>query len=223
MADSTLSFELNPCSAAWEGLSSSDSALLDGLCAGDERAYEELVLRFQQPVYNLVYRLVSDPAEACDVVQDVFLKVFRSVGRFRGQSSLKTWIYRIAVNEAHNHHRWFHRRGGDHHVGLADDQGEGLTYEQVLADEGQSPFQIACGRQARAHVEEALKRVKPVFREALVLREIEELTYEEIAGILQVNLGTVKSRILRGREALRELLSQAGVQPEAELAAQGAK
>lgn len=89
-----------------------DERLLEGLREGAESAYEALIHRYQQPVYNMVSRMLRDPSEACDVVQEVFLKVFRKVDAFRGQSSLKTWIYRIAVNEAHNHCRWYgrHRR-----------------------------------------------------------------------------------------------------------------
>src|SRR5258708_18546777 len=89
-----------------------DSALLAGLRSGSEQSYEILIVRFEQPVFNLISRLMDDPSEAADVVQEVFLKVFRNVASFRGESSLKTWIYRIAVNEARNQRRWFgrHRR-----------------------------------------------------------------------------------------------------------------
>ena len=86
---------------------SEEFELIEGLRTGKEQAYEALIQRYQQPVYNLIFRLLNDPADANDVVQEVFLKVFRNVGSFRGQSSLKTWVYRIAVNEAHNHRRWF--------------------------------------------------------------------------------------------------------------------
>ncbi len=208
LADSALNFEIESCARAWEGtaLSLPDFILLEGLKTGHERSYEELIHRFQQPIYNLVYRFLDDPAEACDVVQEVFLKVFRSVTSFRGQSSLKTWIYRIAVNEAHNHRRWFGRRRG-HEVGLEDEQGEGKTYEMVLPDSGRSPFEIALDNETHERIENAINRVKPAFREALILRDLEGMSYEEIADILQLNLGTVKSRILRGREALRVLLS----------------
>lgn len=110
MADTTVGFNMDSCV---EHAAPVDPAwLLEGLRDGRDNAYEALVSRYQQPVYNLVYRLMDDPGDASDVVQEVFLKVFRNVGSFRGNSSLKTWIYRIAVNEAHNHRRWFarHRR-----------------------------------------------------------------------------------------------------------------
>jgi RNA polymerase sigma-70 factor (ECF subfamily) len=160
--------------------------------------------RFQQPVYNLVSRLMSDPSDSSDVVQEVFLKVFRNVGAFRSQSSLKTWIYRIAVNEAHNHRRWFvrHRR---QEVGLERDDCE-LSYQNTLSDPGRSPFDLAANREAHELIEAALEELNPAFRTAVVLRDIEGLSYEEIAEILQIHLGTVKSRIMRGREALRKAL-----------------
>ncbi len=182
-----------------------EADLLKGLRAGDERAYEQLVIRFQQPVFNLVSRLLNDPADASDVVQEVFLKVFRNVPSFRGQSSLKTWIYRIAVNEGHNHRRWFSRHRKQE-VGL-DAEAEGTrTYQETLADRSRSPFEFASEHETHSLIEEGLATVNPNFRAAVILRDIEDLSYEEIAEILQVNIGTVKSRILRGREALRHVL-----------------
>jgi len=211
-------------SAAGQGhLSSQDALLIEGLRAGEEAAYEELVQRFSQPVYNLVYRLLNDPGETNDVVQEVFLKIFRSVGSFRRQSSLKTWIYRIAINETHNHRRWRHRRRGLE-IGLEEEQGDGMTYEQVLPDTGKSPFELALDRESEALLEEALEQVKPAYRTALILRDVEGLTYEEIAEILDVSLGTVKSKLVRGREALKAVLAHK-VQPAPKLvlAPQGAQ
>lgn len=185
---------------------SGDLSLIDGLRSGAESAYEALVTRFQQPVYNLVSRLLNDPSDACDVVQEVFLKVFRKIGAFRGDSSLKTWIYRIAVNEAYNYQRWFsrHRR---QEVGLEAEEEGSLSYFQTLSDPGRSPFEAASETERHQLLEQALERLNPGFRTAVVLRDIEELSYEEIAEVLQVALGTVKSRILRGREALRKDLA----------------
>lgn len=174
-----------------------DRRLLEALRHGAEDAYETLLARFQQPVYNLVTRLLQDPSEAPDVVQDVFLKIFRKVAGFRGDSSLKTWVYRIAVNEAHNHCRWYgrHRR---REVGLEECRAVAAPRFAM-----ESPFETAAARESQALLEEALAALSPVLREAVVLRDVEDLSYEEIAEILQVPLGTVKSRILRGREALR--------------------
>lgn len=183
-----------------------DRRLLEGLKSGSEEAYEILIQRFQQPVYNLVARLLNDPNEACDVVQEVFLKVFRKVGSFRGDSTLKTWIYRIAVNQAYNHQRWFsrHRR---REVDLDGEEDPFHSYSRRIPDSSPSPYDYAVEHEQHAMIEAALARLNPSYRAAVILRDIEELSYEEIAEILQVALGTVKSRILRGREALRKDLA----------------
>jgi len=198
--------ELSPERAAEAGAAADDIRLIEELRVGSERAYEELIGRFQQPVYTLALRLLSDQAEACDVVQEVFLKVFRNIGSFRGQSSLKTWIYRITVNEAHNARRWFfrHRR---REVELDTDPEETRNWNDILPDRSRSPFDVASDHEQHVMIETALDKINPIFREAVVLRDIADLSYEEIAEVLSVSLGTVKSRILRGREALREQLA----------------
>jgi RNA polymerase sigma-70 factor (ECF subfamily) len=183
-----------------------DEWLIEGLKDGVEAAYECLIDRFQQPVYNLVVRLLQDPTDANDVVQEVFLKVFRKIGAFRGDSSLKTWIYRIAVNEAYNYQRWFSRHRKQE-VGLDRDDSTGLSYFHRLSDPARSPFECVADQEQHALIEQALGGLNASFRAAVVLRDIEELSYEEIADVLQVALGTVKSRILRGREALRKELA----------------
>ncbi len=190
--------------------------LIEGLRAGKEQAYEALILRYQQPVYNLVYRLLNDSSDACDVVQEVFLKIFRNIGAFRCQSSLKTWIYRVAVNEAHNHRRWFCRHKKQE-IGLERDEEE-RSYQDTLSDPSRSPFEIAADQEAQSILEKAMQELNPTFRAAVVLRDIEDLSYEEIAEVLQINLGTVKSRIMRGREALRHALT-ARMAPRAKEAA----
>ena len=187
--------------------------LLEGLREGAEWAYEALIQSYQQPVYNLVCRLLWDTSDACDVVQEVFLKVFRKVGSFRGESSLKTWIYRIAVNEAHNHCRW----SGRHRKQEVDlESGEDMkNYRDVLPSPDRSPFEYVLELEQHKFVEAALADLNPSFRSVLVLRDVEGLSYEEIAEILGLPLGTVKSRILRGREALRAKLEKR-LEPSAE-------
>jgi RNA polymerase sigma-70 factor, ECF subfamily len=192
-----------------------DDQLVIGLQAGREEAYERLILKFQQPVYNLAYRLLSDPGDACDVTQEVFLKIFRNVGQFRAQSSLRTWVYRIAVNESHNRRRWLFRHRHNE-VGLEEEVEDSEPRERPLRDGARSPFDHAFDREKHALIEEALARINPSFREVVVLRDLEDLSYEEIAEILQISIGTVKSRILRGREALRTELS-AQLSPEFQL------
>lgn len=200
-----------------------DHRLLSGLQSGDEKAYEELIQRFQTPIYNLAYRLVNDPSDASDVLQEVFLKVFRNVDLFRGDSSLKTWVYRIAVNESHNRRRWLARhRRGETGIDETGDDSEGR--ERALKDPTESPFDFTVNREAQLLLEEGLAALNPVFRTALVLREIEDMSYEEIAGILDVSIGTVKSRILRGRDALRKYLAtRLDPVPSLQLVPRGAK
>jgi RNA polymerase sigma-70 factor (ECF subfamily) len=208
VADSSIGFDLDSCVHTGDlaTAASDESVLLERLRLGDESAYETLIARFQHPVYSLVYRLMTDPCEACDVVQEVFLKVFRNVHSFRGQSSLKTWIYRIAVNEASNHRRWFSRHRKQE-VGLEVEEEGNKTYRDTLPDNTASPFETVLNQEKRVLIEQALAAVNPIFRSAVVLRDLEDLSYEEIAEVLQVSLGTVKSRILRGREALRRSLA----------------
>jgi RNA polymerase sigma-70 factor (ECF subfamily) len=208
VADTTVGFQFEcAASIALPSARDEDQALVEGLRAAQESAFEALILRFEQPVYNLVNRLLDNPADAADVVQEVFLKVFRKVGDFRADSSLKTWIYRIAVNEAHNQRRWFVRHRGKE-IGFEAESGDGPDAADWLADSGQSPYDVTLDHETQALIEAALTKVSPNYRTALVLREIEGLSYEEIAEILRISLGTVKSRILRGRESLREHLAE---------------
>jgi len=199
-------FDFNP------EVSGEDARLATALRERSEEAYELLVSRFQQPVYNLVYRLLADPGESCDVVQEVFLKIFRNIGTFRSQSSLKTWIYRIAVNEVHNYRRWFFRHKRQEVV-LEDESHGGKNFGDTVPDRGRSPYDCALDGEKRVMIEEALARINPMFRAAVVLRDVEELSYEEIADILEISLGTVKSRITRGRDAMRRQL-EGRLEPE---------
>ena len=199
MADTTVGLHFDGCIFSLP----EEDALVSALSQGAEEAYEILIQRYQQPVYNLVCRLMNDPADAPDIVQEVFLKVFRSIAAFRGNSSLKTWIYRIAVNEAYNHRRWFSRHQRQE-VALVEEGAQ--NYAENLTDPGRSPYEQALDHETRAMVEKALEKLNPKFRAAVVLRDIEDLSYEEVAVVLDVSLGTVKSRILRGREALRKIL-----------------
>ena len=203
MAITTLSLDLDTLAAVRE----EEAALLAGLREGHEVAYETLIQRYEQPVYSIVSRLVEEVSDAPDVVQEVFLKIFRNVAGFRGESTLKTWIYRIAVNEARNHHRWFgrHRR---QEVGIEPAREDRHSLSDCLADPAPGPYQLALDHETQTLLENALADVNANYRAALILREIEGMTYEEIAGILEISLGTVKSRILRGREALRKSLTK---------------
>jgi RNA polymerase sigma-70 factor (ECF subfamily) len=193
------------------GIRTEESTLIQELKAGSEEAYAWLVGEFHQPVYSLVYRIIADPADAADTTQEVFLKIFRGMKHFHGESSLKTWIYRIAIHEASNRRRWWFRHksketpvdqneSGSDHFSFAD-------ANSALVDRHKSPFEMVADHEIQARVEQELRNVPEPYRTAVVLRDIEDLSYDEIAEITQVSLGTVKSRITRGRDALRKLLS----------------
>jgi RNA polymerase sigma-70 factor, ECF subfamily len=193
------------------GIRSQESAIIAELKAGSEEAYAWLVGEFHQPIYSVVYRILTDPADAADTTQEVFLKVFRGMKHFQGESSLKTWIYRIAIHEASNRRRWWFRHKAKETSVEAGDSGSEYNFAQdtnpALVDHHKSPFEMVADHEVRARVEEELRQVAEPYRTAIVLRDVEELSYEEIADITQVSLGTVKSRITRGRDALRKRLT----------------
>ncbi len=193
------------------GARGEESAIVAELKAGSEAAYAWLIGEFQRPVYGLVYRVVSDPADAADTTQEVFLKVFRGMKHFHGESSLKTWIYRIALHEAANRKRWWFRHKA-HETSIEPGESEGIAnsaeeLQNALTDQHDSPFDNVAQREVQLRVEAELRRVPEPYRTTLILRDLEEMSYEEIAEILQISVGTVKSRITRGRQALKKRLA----------------
>jgi RNA polymerase sigma-70 factor, ECF subfamily len=191
------------------GVRSPEAAIVEELKAGSEEAYAWLIGEFQQPVYGLVYRMLNDPADAADTTQEVFLKVFRGMTHFHGQSSLKTWIYRIALHEAANRRRWwFRHKAYETSIEPEDTPGAvGEAMQFALTDPADSPFDNVAHREVQHKVEEALRTVPEPYRTTLILRDLEEMSYEEIAEVLEISLGTVKSRLTRGREALKQRLA----------------
>ncbi len=191
--------------------SQEEAAIVAELKAGSESAYAWLIGEFQQPVYGLVYRIINDSADAADTTQDVFLKVFRGMKNFHGESSLKTWIYRIALHEAANHKRWWFRHKA-RETSIEQDEAERAVpsesaIESALADRADSPFENVAHREVTRRVEEELRNLAEPYRTTLILRDLEDMSYEEIAEVLEISLGTVKSRLTRGREALRQRLT----------------
>lgn len=184
-----------------------EASVVAELKAGSEDAYAWLIAHFHQPIYSLVYRTLNDPSDAADVTQEVFLKVFRGIRHFHGGASLKTWIYRIAIHEASNQRRWWFRHKSRERSlePLEPEEGHGL--EETLADDAPSPFEAMSREEVRDRVEKELQQVPEPYRTTVILRDIEEFSYEEIAEILQVSLGTVKSRLMRGRDALKKRLA----------------
>lgn len=193
------------------GIRTEESSVIAELKAGSEDAYAWLVGEFHQPVYSLVYRILTDPSDAADTTQEVFLKVFRGMKQFHGESSLKTWIYRIAIHEASNRRRWwFRHKSKETNVESQENGSEHSmfsAYDAAMVDKHKSPFDNAADDELRVRIERELRNVPEPYRTTVVLRDIEDLSYEEIAEITQVSLGTVKSRITRGRDALRKVLS----------------
>ena len=190
------------------GIRAEESAIVADLKAGSEDAYSWLIGEFHQPIYSLVYRIVTDPSDAADTTQEVFLKVFRGMKHFHGESSLKTWIYRIAVHEASNRRRWwFRHKAKEMSMEPSDNEGVASAMRNRLVDEHDSPFDNVMHEEVRVRVEEELRQISEPYRTTVILRDLEEMSYEEIAEITEVSLGTVKSRLTRGREALRRCLT----------------
>jgi RNA polymerase sigma-70 factor (ECF subfamily) len=190
------------------GARTQESAVIAELKAGSEEAYSWLIGEFHQPIYSVIYRIVNDPSDAADTTQDVFLKVFRGMKHFHGESSLKTWIYRIALHEAANRRRWWFRHKAQETPIDSMTAGEyEFSGEERLIDPGESPFEKFAHTEVRAAVDQALQQVPEPYRTALILRDLEDMSYDEIAEVLAISLGTVKSRITRGRDALRKKLA----------------
>ncbi len=181
------------------------AGLMAELRSGSEPAFDWLVTHYSRPVFGLVAGMLNDPSEAADVTQEVFLRAFRGIGGFREGSSLKTWLYRIAVRQALNHRRWSWRHLRQQSSMDAELPGTEACFAELEAP-GASPFDQMASREVQHAVRRALAKVAETFRTAVILRDLEGLSYEEIAEIMETSVGTVKSRILRGRRALRELL-----------------
>ena len=181
-----------------------EAELVTELQAGSDTAFDWLVTHYHTGVYNLVYGILSDPADAADVTQEVFLRAFRGIRGFRRSSSLKTWLYRISVRQALNHRRWCWRHHRQQVSIDATSQGKNPTLD--LQDAAATPFEQFEAQETQSAVRRALAQVPAVFRTAVILRDLEGMSYEEVAEVLDVSAGTVKSRILRGRRLLKEIL-----------------
>jgi RNA polymerase sigma-70 factor, ECF subfamily len=193
------------------GLHPEESAAIAQLKAGSEEAFAWLIATYHQPIYSLVARTIPTGSDPADVTQEVFVKIYRGISGFHGEASLRTWIYRIALHEALNQRRWWSRHCRQEvtieaEVGNSGD-GQQLCLRDTLVDEQESPFELAVQNEMHEKVEAALCEIPEAFRAVVVLRDIEGFTYEEIAEILNVNLGTVKSRLMRGRSHLKTQLA----------------
>jgi RNA polymerase sigma-70 factor (ECF subfamily) len=191
---------------SWSEVGGREAALVQRCAVGDEAACADLVAEHQRMVVQLAVNLLGDRDEALDLSQEVFLRVFRTIHRFRGHSSLRTWIYRIAVNQARNRHRFWRRRHRADQVSL--DQ-HIATHGDFFSGSGSTPDQVLAQKELAIKLDRALDRLPFDQRTAIVLREIDGLSYEEIAFSLGVAVGTVKSRLTRARQALRMELREA--------------
>jgi RNA polymerase sigma-70 factor (ECF subfamily) len=194
----------NAGALSWSDVDSREAALIERCATGDQAACAELVSTHQRMVFGLALHLLGDRDEALDLSQEVFLRVFRTIATFRGQSALRTWIYRIVINQARNRQRWWRRRRRADQVSLDDHLqqfGDMESTTDVLPD------RLLASKETASRIWQALDRLPFDQRTALVLREVDGLRYEEIAFSLGVAVGTVKSRLTRARQALRaELL-----------------
>jgi RNA polymerase sigma-70 factor (ECF subfamily) len=186
---------------SWGG---GEAELVHELQAGSETAFDWLVTHYHAPVYNLILGMLGDTSDAADGTQEVFLKAFRGIRQFRHGSSLKTWLYRIAIREALNQKRWF-KRHLQKNVSIDAEPEEGQARFEI-PDNGGTPFEQLAAHEIQDAVQSALQKVPEAFRSAVILRDLEGLSYEEVAEVLECSVGTVKSRILRGRRALKDIL-----------------
>ena len=193
-------------SITWTEVGGREAALIQRCAARDEDACAELVAEHQRMVYQLSLNLLSDHNEALDLSQEVFLRVFRTIHRFRGQSSLRTWIYRIAVNQARNRHRFWRRRHRADQVSLDQHL---ASHGDFLSGGESTPDRVLAQKELAERLQRALDQLPFDQRTAIILREIDGLSYEEIAFSLGVAVGTVKSRLTRARQALRQDLREA--------------
>jgi RNA polymerase sigma-70 factor, ECF subfamily len=197
---------VKPVTLEWSSVADREAALVARCVAGDEDACTALVEEHQRMVFHLACNILGDQDEALDLSQEVFLNVFRTLDRFRGQSALRTWIYRIVVNQARNRQRWWRRRFRQAQVSLeahVDTHGEPCATRDESA-----PDKVLRQKEQAARVWDALAQLPFDQRTALVLREIDGLSYDEIGYSLGVAVGTVKSRLARARQLLRAELQR---------------
>jgi RNA polymerase sigma-70 factor (ECF subfamily) len=188
-------------------LDSQEAVFVARLQANEDAAYDELVRVYHAPVFHVAYRMLGDSSDAADAVQDIFLKIFRNVKGFRGDSSLKTWIYRIAFSEILNRLRWWKRRFRSTTVSLDDGaDGKGVVFR--VAASGPNPLQALENKEREGAIQQALAKLSGEHRSIVILRDIEGFSYTEIAEILGISCGTVKSRLARARGDMKKTLAR---------------
>ena len=189
-------------------ISVADSELVARAIAGREESFEELVRRYQRPIVAYVYRMVGDYDSALDLTQEVFIRIYNSLGRYRPEFKFSTWIYRIAHNAAIDHLR----RSDSSRTEELEVEGEGgQTFQRPLASKAPTPEQLSERNERRGEIEEVIRQLPPAYRELIVLRHAHDFSYDEIAEVTGLPLGTVKNRLFRAREAMRAQLVERGI------------
>ena len=190
------------------GRSDVESLFIEKLKAGDAEAFDTLVNRYGGHVYGLLLRITNDPEEASDLTQDTFLRALKGIGKFRGESGIRTWLFRIAINQSRNRFRWWKRRKKDKTVSIDARVGDTeMAYSDGISDTAPSPEDDVIGKERHQRLLDAINELPETYKEAVVLCDVEGLSYEEISTVLEISMGTVKSRIARGRSELRSRLS----------------
>src|SRR6266487_957974 len=187
------------------GVNAEESLFVLRLKANEDAAYDELVRGYHASIFHVAYRMLGDAAEASDVVQEIFLKVFRNIGGFKGEAALKTWIFKIAFSEILNRLRWWRRRHRYATLSL-DESPNGNTPGDGVADAGPTPEEVLQAKEREDAIQQALRRLSHEHRSIIVLRDIEGFSYTEIADVLGISMGTVKSRLARARADLKKSL-----------------
>ncbi len=188
-----------------------DRALVERFKQGDEAAFEILVGKYSGRAYQIAYGVLGSREDAEEVAQDVFIRIHRALPRFRGEAEFTTWMYRITMNLAKNKYRWNKIRGSKVNISIdapLEGSGDGSGEERKidLPDGRMAPDAKSVFTELEQNVRDELDNLPDIYREALVMRNVEEMSYEDIASTLDCKLGTIKSRIARGREELRKRL-----------------
>ncbi|MFV0389116.1 MAG: sigma-70 family RNA polymerase sigma factor [Pyrinomonadaceae bacterium] len=188
--------------------SEAETEFIEQLKLGEAEAFDTLVTRYTPAVYGLLYRITHDREEAGDLTQETFLRAYKSIAGFRGDSEIKTWLFRVAINLSKNRFWWWKARKRDKTTSLDSEvpEGEMSLLEKIPSDDS-SPLDNLLSAEREALIFDELNKLPDTFKEAVILRDVEGLRYEEIAAVLEISIGTVKSRISRGREELRKRLT----------------
>ncbi|MEZ5308184.1 MAG: sigma-70 family RNA polymerase sigma factor [Pyrinomonadaceae bacterium] len=185
-----------------------ETQFIERLKSGDPEAFDSLVDRYGNAVFGMLLRITGDREEASDLTQETFIRAIKGIAKFRGDAGLKTWLFRIAINQSKNRFRWWKRRKKDKTFSIDAPIGESETaFADVLESNVSNPLDDVLEKERSRKLITAIEQLPTAYRETIVLCDIQGLSYEEIAEVLDINIGTVKSRIARGRHELRSKLS----------------